>query len=228
MILIGFVLLFSALIYSVHSNMMIKRLESKNKSALESFLKNTDEDEDADNSEIVADNSESDAIHKARREYGDAYDESDRVDNRPKARRQQHSNAVAFLSIKKLNLDMPVFPGTTDRALRAGAGIVAGTDFPHDSASLTTVIAGHRGGHNGRASFLHIDKLTPGDEIRVITVDRELVYHVTMQEVIEPTDWSKFTRSENTSRLILMTCHPYPQNNKRLLVCAELFTASER
>ncbi len=101
MILIGFVLLFSALIYSVHSNMMIKRLESKNKSALKSFLKNTDEDEDADNSEIVADNSESDAIHKARREYGDAYDESDRVDNRPKARRQQHSNAVAFLSIKK-------------------------------------------------------------------------------------------------------------------------------
>ncbi len=59
-----------------------------------------------------------------------------------------------------------------------------------------------------------------------ITTDKEILhYKVFEQEVIEPTDWSKFIREDGKSNLFLMSCHPYPKNNQRLIVKAELIMA---
>lgn len=132
------------------------------------------------------------------------------------------SNSLGYIEIEKLNLILPIFPGTSQEELRYGTGIVEGTDIPNSSKSTVSVIAGHRGGYNGDKTFLNIDKLKSGDEIKVTTSKEELIYRVAKQEIIESTDWSKFTREEDKSKLILMSCHPYPRNYQRILVISEL------
>lgn len=132
--------------------------------------------------------------------------------------------AIGVLRIDKLNLLAQVFDNTESGSLYDGVGVIESTDLPSSKSGTTCAIAGHRGGVNEELSFLNIDKLEVGDEIKITTKDEVLVYKVTGSEIIEPDDWSKFTRDEDKSKLVLMTCHPYPTDKERLLVYADLQT----
>lgn len=132
--------------------------------------------------------------------------------------------AIGVLRIDKLNLLAQVFDNTESGSLYDGVGVIESTDLPSSKPGTTCAIAGHRGGVNEELSFLNIDKLEVGDEIKITTKDEVLVYKVTGSEIIEPDDWSKFTRDEGKSKLVLMTCHPYPTDKERLLVYADLQT----
>ncbi|MDD7731352.1 MAG: class C sortase [Ezakiella sp.] len=136
----------------------------------------------------------------------------------------QSDQAIAVLRIDKLNLLAQVFDNTKSGSLYDGVGVIESTDLPSSKPGTTCAIAGHRGGVNEELSFLNIDKLEFGDEIKITTKDEVLVYKVTGSEIIEPDDWSKFTREEDKSKLVLMTCHPYPTDKERLLVYSELQT----
>ena len=136
----------------------------------------------------------------------------------------QSDKAIGVLRIDKLNLLAQVFDNTKSGSLYDGVGVIESTDFPSSKPGTTCAIAGHRGGVNEELSFLNIDKLEIGDEIKITTKDEVLVYKVTGSEIIEPDDWSKFTREEDKSKLVLMTCHPYPTDKERLLVYSEIQT----
>lgn len=130
--------------------------------------------------------------------------------------------AIGVLRIDKLNLLAQVFDNTESGSLYDGVGVIESTDLPSSKPGTTCAIAGHRGGVNEELSFLNIDKLEVGDEIKITTKDEVLLYKVTGSEIIEPDDWSKFTREEDKSKLVLMTCHPYPTDKERLLVYSEI------
>ncbi|SQI05414.1 class C sortase [Clostridium perfringens] len=130
--------------------------------------------------------------------------------------------AIGFIDIERLELLLPIFKDTSKKSLREGTGIVKGTDIPSRNENTISVIAGHRGGYNGEQTFLNIDRLEKGDLIKVIIDNDELTYEVTGREIIKPNDWSKFKKEKDKSQLVLMTCHPYPLNNKRLLIFAQL------
>lgn len=131
-------------------------------------------------------------------------------------------NAIGVIRIDKIAVLAQIFDNDRQDTLLKGVGVIETTDLPSSQLGTTCALAGHRGGVNEDLSFLNIDQLVDGDEIKVTTKYEVLVYKVTGSEVIEPDDWSKFTRDEKESKLILMTCHPYPKNDKRLLVYAEL------
>ena len=152
---------------------------------------------------------------KNRTSYGVEEDDIERDDI-------QSDKAIAVLRIDKLNLLAQVFDNTESGSLYDGVGVIESTDFPSSKPGTTCAIAGHRGGVNEELSFLNIDKLEVGDEIKITTKDEVLLYKVTDSEIIEPDDWSKFTREEDRSKLILMTCHSYPTDKQRLLVYSEL------
>lgn len=130
--------------------------------------------------------------------------------------------AIGVLRIDKLNLLAQVFDNTESGSLYDGVGVIESTDLPSSKPGTTCAIAGHRGGVNEELSFFNIDKLEVGDEIKITTKDEVLLYKVTGSEIIEPDDWSKFTREEDKSKLVLMTCHPYPTDKERLLVYSEI------
>ena len=136
--------------------------------------------------------------------------------------------AIGVLRIDKIGVITPISDNTRAQSLLEGSGIVEDTDIPTSEENTITVLAGHRGGINETQSFLNIDKLEKGDELKITTREEELYYKVVDKEVIEPTDWSKFTREEGKTKLFLMACHPYPKNDKRLLVKAELIKNNEK
>lgn len=135
--------------------------------------------------------------------------------------------AIGVLRIDKIGVITPISDNTNEQSLLEGSGIVEDTDIPTSEGNTITVLAGHRGGINETQSFLNIDKLENGDKLKITTREEELYYKVVDKEVIEPTDWSKFTREEGKTKLFLMACHPYPKNDKRLLVKAELVKNDE-
>ena len=131
-------------------------------------------------------------------------------------------DALAVIRIDKLDILLPIYPSTREKYLRDGVGIIETTDKPMSEAGTTCALAGHRGGYNEDDSFLHIDKLEEGDEIKITSAEEVLTYKVYEKEIIKPDDWSKFNREEEKTKLVLMTCHPYPYDYERLLVKAYL------
>lgn len=130
--------------------------------------------------------------------------------------------AVGVVRIDKIDVLLPIYGDSSDQSLLDGAGMLEGTALPTSEKNSVSVLTGHRGGRNGDQTFMHIDKLAIDDEIKVTTRDEVLYYKVKEQEIIEPTDWSRFTKEEDKSKLILMSCHPYPSDRQRILVKAEL------
>lgn len=137
------------------------------------------------------------------------------------------SSAIGVIRIDKIGIVLPILDNASSQSLIEGAGIVEDTDLPSSKGNTITVLAGHRGGRNENQTFLNINKLEQGDEIKVTTKEDILYYKVVGQEVIEATDWSKFTREEGKTKLFLISCHPYPQNYQRLLIKAELIKDTE-
>lgn len=133
-----------------------------------------------------------------------------------------YENALGVIRIDKIDVVLPIFDNTSKKNLLLGVGVVKSTDPPSTEKNTITVLAGHRGSGKGLDFFLHINKLEPGDEIKITTRKQVLYYKVMGDEVVEPDDWSRFIREEDKTKLYLMSCHPYPKNNKRLLVKSEL------
>lgn len=132
------------------------------------------------------------------------------------------SFSLGVIRIDEIGVILPIKEDASQESLIDGVGIVEGTDFPSSKKETITVLAGHRGGRNEELSFLNIDELEEGDEIKITTTEEILYYSVVGQEVIEANDWSKFIREEGKIKLFLMSCHPYPQYYQRLLVKADL------
>lgn len=135
----------------------------------------------------------------------------------------ENLDTVAFIEIKKLGVILPVFSGTSNKELREGVGVVESTDYPSDELSTVSVIAGH----NGEQTFLNIDKLNNNDEIKITLRGQELTYRVYQEKIIESNDWSEFTKEDDKSKLILLSCHPYPQNHQRILTISKLVSKKE-
>ena len=133
-----------------------------------------------------------------------------------------YENALGVIRIDKIDVVLPIFDNTSKKNLLLGVGVVKTTDPPSTEKNTITVLAGHRGSGKGLDFFLHINKLEPGDEIKITTRKQVLYYKVMGDEAVEPNDWSRFIREEDKTKLYLMSCHPYPKNNKRLLVKSEL------
>ena len=138
-----------------------------------------------------------------------------------------YDNALGVIRIDKIGAVYPIFDNTNKKTLLLGVGVVDTTDAPSTKRNTLTVLAGHRGSGRGLDYFLHIGKLEPGDEIKITTRKEILHYRVVGEEVVEPNDWSRFIREEDKTKLYLMSCHPYPKNNKRLLVKADLVKYTE-
>lgn len=129
---------------------------------------------------------------------------------------------VGILRINKIDVVLPIFKDTSKKTLSEGVGILEESDLISSEKNKMTMLAGHRGGRNVAQSFLNIDKLEKGDEIKITTKEQIFCYKVIGQKIIEPTDWNKFMREESKTKLYLISCHPYPQNYQRIIVEAEL------
>jgi sortase A len=128
--------------------------------------------------------------------------------------------AVARLEIPRMGLNRIVVEGATAEALTKGPGHFPETPLPGQLGNAA--IAGHRTTH--LHPFFDIDKLQPGDEIVVTTLNGRYVYHVTGTEIVNPDAYAEVIPTTDVTKatLTLVSCTPRYSAKNRIVVRSEL------
>ena len=108
---------------------------------------------------------------------------------------------LAVVRIPKIQLEVPVLPGTDDRTLDRGVGHIADTALPGTDGN--SGIAGHRDGF-----FRGLKDIVPGDEIELETLRGKEIYRVDRTWVVNPEDVAVLDPTLTRS-LTLVTCYPF-------------------
>lgn len=135
---------------------------------------------------------------------------------------------IGVLEIPAMELTMPVYLGTSDAHLAAGAAVLGNTSAPIGGDNTNCVIAGHRG-WRGADYFRHIDKLAVGDTVRLTNLWETLTYTVADIQIIQPHQIERIKIQSNRDLLTLLTCHPYASGGRQRYVvyCEKLPTMSQ-
>lgn len=128
------------------------------------------------------------------------------------------------IEIPKLGLSYLVGEGIDDPVLAQGPGHYPQTALPGEAG--TAAVAGHRTIRGKPAFFYSIDKLQPGDEIRIGYRDRSLTFEVQAVYLTSPYDLSVLDPTTYPS-LTLTTCDPPGSDEKRLIVTSRLKRSTE-
>jgi len=108
---------------------------------------------------------------------------------------------VAMLRIPKIHLEVPVLPGTDDRTLDHGVGLIEDTAEPGMVGN--SGIAGHRDGF-----FRGLKDIVQGDTIRLDTLHGSFVYRVERTWIVKPEDVSVLEPTP-VPAITLVTCYPF-------------------
>ncbi len=134
--------------------------------------------------------------------------------------RDGHDTAFGYVKVPAIGLVMPMYRGTSDASLSAGAGHMEGTSLPVGGPSTHAVVTGHSG-MEGMRAFDDLRRLEEGDVFGFKVLGRTVCYRVTSSEVVEPDDLSSLSIEPGADRATLVTCTPYGINSHRLLVHGE-------
>ena len=136
---------------------------------------------------------------------------------------------MGFISIPKIDVNLPIYHGTSDAVLQTSIGHITGTSLPAGSThsdeedwlkpdfASHSVLSGHRGLPSARL-FTDLDQLGRGDLIYMSVLGRLLVYQVDRISVVLPHELDYMAVEEGQDLLTLVTCTPYGVNSHRLLV----------
>jgi len=130
---------------------------------------------------------------------------------------QAGGKPIAVLRIGKLELEAPVFVGTSEPDLNRGLGWIEGTARP--GAGGNSGIAGHRDGF-----FRVLKDISIGDAVELHLPGTRLLYRVDGTEIVDPTD-VRALRDRGSPTLTLVTCFPFyfvGDAPKRFVVHAKL------
>ena len=135
-------------------------------------------------------------------------------------------SAIARIQIPSLGVDKTVVEGVRVSDLRKGPGHYSTTPMPGQAGNAA--IAGHRTTYG--APFGEIDKLLPGDQIIITTIQGEFTYEVVPQGeghghiIVAPTAVEVLDQdfSDHPNRITLTACHPKGSARQRIIVVGAL------
>ncbi len=133
---------------------------------------------------------------------------------------------MGYISIEKINVQLPIYHGTSEGVLEVGAGHLEGTSLPVGGESTHAVISAHRGLPSATL-FSNLDKLEVGDTFRITVLDRVLTYEVDDIAIVLPEEVDKLQIEEGKDLVTLLTCTPYGVNTHRLLVTGHRIATEE-
>lgn len=129
-------------------------------------------------------------------------------------------NIIGFLSIPKIEVELPILLGANTENMRQGAVHLTETSYPIGGDNTNCVLAAHRG-YSRAAMFRDIEQLEIGDEVYVHNFRETLIYRVAELRVISPTDVNDLLIQKGRDLVTLITCHPYRHNYQRYVVYCE-------
>jgi sortase A len=111
----------------------------------------------------------------------------------------------------------PIVQGDGWEQLKKGVGQHLGSGNPGEPGNL--ILSAHNDIFG--ELFRNLDKLKPGDEIKISTATQEFVYIVTGLKIVEPTDVSIMDPTQK-STITLISCYPYLVDTQRIVIFGEL------
>ena len=130
---------------------------------------------------------------------------------------------MAWVEIPKIDVELPVYHGTSDAALASGSGHLDGTSLPVGGASTHAVLTAHSGTHAQRM-FDDIRMLAEGDVLVIHTLGHAYAYKVYAIQTVWPDEVESLQVVPGEDLCTLVTCTPYGVNDHRLLVHARRTT----
>lgn len=118
-----------------------------------------------------------------------------------------------YISIKKMNVKLPLYLGATLQNMRKGAATMGETSLPIGTKNSNCVIAAHRG-YQGIPYFREIEKLKVGDKVIIQNPWEKLTYKVDQIKIIKPDDSDQIRIQKGKDMVTFLTCHPYRSHGK--------------
>lgn len=128
-----------------------------------------------------------------------------------------NNGIMGYIMIPAINIDLPIYHGTTGAAMEKGAGHMEGTSLPVGGIGTHAVISAHSGMASAKL-FTDLDKLKLGDMFFITVCNQKLAYEVDNIAVVEPTNIDLIRIDTQQDYVTLLTCTPYGVNTHRLLV----------
>lgn len=133
------------------------------------------------------------------------------------------TGVMARLKIPAIDVDLPVYHGTSDATLAKGIGHLEGTSLPVGGEGTRAVLTGHRGLATATL-FTNLNRLEPGDTFTIEVLDQVLTYKVFDTKVVDPDETEALRTVPGKDLVTLVTCTPLGINSQRILVTGERIT----
>lgn len=130
------------------------------------------------------------------------------------------SGVMGSIEIPKIDVNLPIYHGTSTKTLEKGAGHLQKTSLPIGGKNTHAVITGHSGLSTARL-FTDLEQLSEGDIFFIYVLNQKLAYKVDNIEVVLPTETEDLRVVPEKDYVTLLTCTPYGKNTHRLLVRGE-------
>ncbi len=127
------------------------------------------------------------------------------------------SGVMGYITIDKIGVNLPIYHGTEEATLAAGAGHMQGSSLPVGGENTHSVISAHSGLPSSKM-FTDLDKLEVGDTFELHVLGDTLVYEIDQIVTVLPTEFEEMYIQKGEDLCTLMTCTPYGINTHRLLV----------
>lgn len=124
---------------------------------------------------------------------------------------------MASIEIPAIDVDLPIYHGTSEETLLKGVGHLENTSLPLGGESTHAVLSAHCGLTSARL-FTDLDLLSEGNIFRIHVLDETLTYQIYKIEAVKPDNTSSLIIQEGEDLVTLITCTPYGKNTHRLLV----------
>lgn len=134
---------------------------------------------------------------------------------------------MGYITIPKINQELPIYHGTSDGVLSTAVGHLQGSSLPVGGKGNHSVVSAHRGLPTAML-FTHLDRMEIGDTFTFTILDRTVTYEVDQIKIVLPEDASQIAMSENKDYCTLLTCTPYGINTHRLLVRGHQIDATQK
>lgn len=134
---------------------------------------------------------------------------------------------IGYISVPKINQELPLYHGTDDVVLSVAAGHLQGSALPIGGKGRHCVVSAHRGLPTATL-FTHLDRMEIGDTFSFTILDRTFTYEVDQIRIVEPDDTTLLQAEAGRDYCTLLTCTPYGINTQRLLVRGHQVDASQK
>jgi sortase A len=134
--------------------------------------------------------------------------------------RLDSNGTMGRIKIPAIDVDLPIYHGTSDEVLDKGVGHLEGTALPVGGTGTHAVLTAHRGLASAEL-FTRLDEVAVGDSFTVEVLGEVFVYSVIDTRVVDPDETQMLNPIAGDDLVTLVTCTPLGINSHRILVTAE-------